>query len=293
MDIRLDPRLPLVWRDPHTLQIGVDRPVAVLGALTSRHERIISAIASGHGRSGVGAVAQRAGCREGEVAELATRLSAGLVQQQRPKSEVSIHVAGSSSLADEIRSLLVSAGVVVAGVDVDEAAVAPPPTLGVAVSDHVHDPVLAGVWLRRDVPHLCVVTSDLSSRIGPLVVPGEVACAHCLDLHRADVDSAWGVIAGQLWGRPVVGRTLLSIREVAVRAVRRALARAEGDPDRLPDAVIEMIDSETGAITRSTSRPHPGCGCAALPRSDSAADPAALAPAPGGSTRGADVAVPA
>jgi bacteriocin biosynthesis cyclodehydratase domain-containing protein len=245
-----------------------------------------------HGRSGVGPVAQRAGCREVDVVEIVDQLGPALLRPT-PGPSVVIHVGGSSALADEIRALLVSAGVSSDSVDGDAAAVGGAPTLGVAVSDHVHDPVLAGAWLRRDVPHLHVVIGDRSTRIGPVVLPGSTACAHCLDLHRADVDAAWGVIAGQLWGRPRVSPSLLATREAAVFAARRALARASGDPARLPDATIETIDAESGAVTRSTSRPHPRCGCAVLPRSDSAGDPSALGPAPDDSRRGEAVAVPA
>lgn len=292
MDIRLDPRLPLVWRDPQTLQIGVDHPVAVLDGVTSRHERIISAIAAGHGRAGEAPLAQRAGCREAEVLDLVARLGPALIPPG-PQAPVTIHVAGASGLADEVRELIRSTGARVERVDGDAAAVAPPPTLGIAVSDHVHDPVLAGIWLRRDIPHLAVVTGDLATRIGPVIVPGVTACPHCLDLHRADVDASWGVIAGQLWGRPRAGVSLLVLREVAVRVARRALARATDASRQRDDDLIETLDSESGEITRSTSRPHPDCGCAALPRSDSVADPIALAPAPGGSTKAEVVAVPA
>jgi len=292
MDIRLDPRLPLVWRDPHTLQIGTDRAVVVLSGVTSRHERIVSAIAAGLTREGPGEVARRLGCRAADVVEMVERLEPALLRSG-PRAAVVIHVSGASALADEIRSLVASVGVRAQPVDGDTAATTPRPTLGVAVSDHVHDPVLTGVWLRRDVPHLSVVTGDRSTRIGPVVVPGEVACAHCLDLHRSDHDSAWGVIAGQLWGRPAVAPSLLATREVAALATRRIVARALGDPACPPDAVIETLDADTGTVTRSTSRPHPECGCAILPRSGSDAGQTALVPAPDGSTRGAAVAVPA
>jgi hypothetical protein len=296
MDIRLDPRLPLVWRDPHTLQVGVDHPVAILTGVTSRHERIISAIAAGHGRSGTGVVAQRAGCRDADGLELVAKWTPALLEPRAPVT-LPVHVAGDCPLAEEISSLFTAEGVPTIRVSGDTAEMGPLPLLGVAVSDHVHDPVLARAWLRRDIPHLAVVTGDFSTRIGPLVVPGRTACAHCLDLHRASGDSSWGVIAGQLWGRPHVTQSLVATRDIAVRVVRRVLARvaadsttAAGDALAIPDAAIETIVAETGALTGSTSRPHPDCGCAALPRIDSVGDPSALAPAPGGSTTGEAVA---
>lgn len=292
MDIRFDPRLPFVWRDPTTLQVGVDRVVAVLDGVTTKHERIISAIAAGHGRAGVGPVAQRAGCSPAEVSALVERLDAALVRPRDP-TPVTVHVSGTTVLAAEVRELVASLGVVVEPTSGESALAGLAPSFGIAVADHVHDPVLARVWLRRDVPHLQVVTGDHTVRIGPVVRPGRTACAHCLDLHRADHDASWGVLAAQLWGRRQVVPTLLAVRESATRIVRRAILSAIVSSARPDDAVVDLIDVDTGEITRSTTRPHPDCGCAVLPRTGSDADPTALAPGPGGSTRDAAAAVPA
>jgi bacteriocin biosynthesis cyclodehydratase domain-containing protein len=292
MDIRFDPRFPLVWRDPQTLQIGVDRPVVVLDSLTSRQERIVAAIAAGHGRSGLAGIVHHSGCRESDVTTLVSRVTPALVVEPNATGP-QIAIAGSCALADEIDSLLRASGLVPSRVDVETVALEPVPALGIAVSHHVHEPALVGSWLRRDIPHLCVVSGDVSTRIGPLVVPGRTACTHCLDLHRSDVDTAWGVIAGQLWGRRPVDSGMLATRDVAVRTVRRAIDHLLGEPRRTADAVIDTIEQETGAVTRSTSRPHPACGCAALPRNDSAGGPSPRAPGRHDSTRGAGVRVPA
>lgn len=289
MDIRLDPRLPLVWRDPQTLQIGVDRPRAVLDGVTNRQERIIAAIAAGHGRSGTPPIAQRVGCADHEVVELIERLRPALVAPGAGAGPV-VEVPGSSSLSTSIAAMLEAEGMRIImgaapdGEDDDE------PALAIAVSAHVHDPVVTAGWLRRDVPHLCVVTGDGFARIGPVVVPGVTACCRCLDLHRADVDSAWGAIAAQLWGRPARDQPPLLVGEIAARASRRALQRLTGDADRLPDSALEMLDIDTGEVTTSVSRPHPDCGCGALPRTGSVDAPASSGSAPSGSMRGAAVA---
>lgn len=293
MDIRFDPALPIVWRDPHTLQIGIDRPAVVLSGLTARHERVVAAIAAGEGSSGLGHLVQRTGGQDRDVGALVERLAPALARdatEADARRDVPVvEVAGSCGLASEIAELLASEGVAVLRVDSETAGLRDDVALGVAVSRFVHDPGVSAAWMRRDLPHLAVVAGDRGTRIGPFVVPGETACAHCLDLHRSDVDPAWGVIAGQLWRRAPAAMPRVGLREGAVRAVRRILRRQ--DPalvaaDTGADALMETLDYATGAVTTTTSRLHPACGCAALPRSDSGDDRSGLGPGPGGSTTG-------
>jgi bacteriocin biosynthesis cyclodehydratase domain-containing protein len=295
MDIRFDPRLPLVWRDPHTLQIGVDRPAVVLSGVSGPQERLVAAIASGHGRSGLGALAERARCSEGEAAALVAAVAPALVTHE-PASALRVAVTGSSPLLDAIVALLTGCGLSPEHVDAESVGSRPAPALGVAVSHHVHDPQVTGAWLRRDVPHLCVVVGDRSTRVGPIVVPGATACAHCLDLHRSRVDPGWGVIAGQLWGRSPTVEGPIVVADVAARAARRVRDRLlELSRDSLRvcanDSVIDTVDHDTGRVTSTVSRPHPGCGCAALPRSGWVDDPIPRDLDPRGSRRAEDVLV--
>ncbi|RKR74876.1 hypothetical protein C8E83_2010 [Frondihabitans australicus] len=313
MDIRFDPRLPLVWRDPHTLQIGADRPVVVLERITAREERVVSAIASGHGLSGLGGLIARTGQRDAEVATIVERLAPALAEPRKVRRPV-VEVAGSCNLTRAIEALLTASDASVRRVDATSAGLAGDADAGVAVSRHAHDPAVAAAWLRVDLPHLTVVTGDRSTRVGPVVVPGRTACSHCLDLHRADVDASWGVIAAQLWGRVGPALPPVAQSEVAAKAVRRILRRHEAlaarhpgapvrdgpakaspgesdDDDRAraldeasDDAVIETIDTDSGRVTSSRSRLHPGCGCAALAESGWGGDPDPSAPAPHGST---------
>jgi bacteriocin biosynthesis cyclodehydratase domain-containing protein len=294
MDIRFDPRLPLVWRDPHTLQIGVDAPAVVLEGLTARQERLVAAIAAGHGRSGLGGLIARTGQKDAEVAQLVERLAPALADDHRVTAPV-VELAGSCSLADAVERLLTDSGARVRRVDASTAGLTGDADVGIAVSRHVHDPGVSAAWLHDDLPHLAVVRGDLTTRIGPVVVPGATACAHCLDLHRADVDGAWGVIAGQLWGRVSPGLPAVAESDAAARAVRRLLRRhrrlvsggEEAPDDPVDDAVIETVDVETGLVTTTRSRPHPDCGCAALAESGWGAAPPDLGPGPSGSTRDA------
>jgi hypothetical protein len=52
--------------------------------------------------------------------------------------------------------------------------------------------------VRSGVPHLRVDVREATAVVGPFVLPGSTSCLRCLELHRADRDAAWPVIAAQL-----------------------------------------------------------------------------------------------
>src|SRR5690606_35648036 len=62
MVLRLDPAIPSVWRDPRTLQFGVDPALAVLELTTRGQERLVSALTTGVTSAGFRLLAE-----EGEV----------------------------------------------------------------------------------------------------------------------------------------------------------------------------------------------------------------------------------
>ena len=70
MVLRLDPRLPLLWRTPSSLQFGVDDPPVVLEAVSAAEERMIAALRVGVSRSGLEMISATAGGRHGEAAAL-------------------------------------------------------------------------------------------------------------------------------------------------------------------------------------------------------------------------------
>jgi len=47
MLLQLDPHLPVVWRDPTTVQLGVDVVAAVLTEVDAADERLLSVLARG------------------------------------------------------------------------------------------------------------------------------------------------------------------------------------------------------------------------------------------------------
>jgi len=135
------------------------------------------------------------------------------------------------------------------------------PDLLVVVEHGATDPVRAADVLATGVPHLSVVVREADVVVGPLVVDGDGPCLRCLDLHRADADTAWPAVAEGL-SRPA--RDGDEVGVLAGIAGGLAAAAALGFLDRneplaasyevgLPDAVPRRRDWAV----------HPSCGCTA------------------------------
>jgi bacteriocin biosynthesis cyclodehydratase domain-containing protein len=276
--LKLDPRFPLVWRSPSSLQFGVDAPPAVLPEVTNADERMIAALVGGVSRSGLSAIGTSAGAAEADVVRLLAAVTPALLPA-RPSARSDSRAGGSvadSSVADSsvagslvalsgtgptaegIATLLRANGIRVA---VNEEATGPTipdpaipdaaipnlaiPDLAIIVAQFVVEPELHGLWLRRDVPHLPVVFGDTAVRIGPLVEPGRGPCLHCLERERTDADPAWPAIASQLWGRSSPAETALAASETAALATRLALARlAPARPANAP-SLDELLPAAT------------------------------------------------
>jgi len=284
MPLVLDPRTPVVWRDPSTLQVGVDRPTLVLSPVSRLDERVVAAVAAGHGAGGLPTLVAHLGLDRAAVEASVERLRPALDGDIQPIVPPSVLVGGPGPVADAVARLLGSCGADVRRAHAD----LPPPrnTTGVLVGGHVVDPGVVREWVRSDLTHLVVRLGDRHARIGPVTVPGATACARCLDLRAGEADRAWPAIAGQLSARPLTAPPLLSVHEVATRAARRLWSRLSGAAGTPDDSEVESISIAEGLVTRANVAPHPECGCAALPRTGSRAVRRRV-PAPIGSTTAA------
>lgn len=262
MVLRLDPGIPLVWRSPDDIQLGIDVAVAVIEGVSSGQERLLAALAGGVSRSGYDMMARDAGVtREDAEALLEAIAPALLIPVENQPRRVS--VLGSNAVATEIRTLLGSESLE----DDPESA-----ALVVLSSDWVLAPADHGTWLSRDLPHVPVIAGDRGVTVGPFVEPGTGPCLYCVHLARIDADRAWPAIASQLSSRPAPDVTRLQVVEVAAFAVRRI---REWQPPT-PVTYSWRVDAATGQVTPTEWRRHPGCLCAARPESDwaPASDPA-------------------
>jgi bacteriocin biosynthesis cyclodehydratase domain-containing protein len=255
--LKLDPRLPLVWRSPDSLQLGIDSPRATLEQVSNAQERMIAALVAGISRSGLTMVAKAAGASDSDASALLTALDAAL--QRPPAPGGTITLVGDGPTADRIATTLVASGATVGSSE--------HPDLAVIIAHYVIDPEQHGLWLRRDVPHLPVVFGDGEVSIGPIIEPGSGPCLHCLERERTDADPAWPAIASQLWGRRSPAESALVSLEVAGLVARLALTRLDGS--RSEAATSLHLDVAGGQLRLRPRLPHPECACLALPGNDS------------------------
>lgn len=272
MSLRLDPRIPLVWRTPDTLQIGVDEPVATINGVTTSDERIIAALQAGLPRGTLDVVAALVGGDPAQVDAILTQLGPAILDSDllAPPRTGDVIVDGSGETADAIAEMLDGLGHTIRRTDglphelPDGATERIAPDVVVLVAHHVVRPARYGHWLRRDVPHLAVVFGDTTLSVGPFVQPGsEAPCLCCLDLARQDADPAWQAIATQLAYRaPSAEEPVARLLGAAVAgtAIDRWLRTGESG---LAGAAI-VIDARTGANSIRMLPPHSQCGCRAL-----------------------------
>jgi hypothetical protein len=272
--LRLDPTVPLVWRDPTTLQLGVDPPAAVVPDVTPGVERLVAVLAAGVSDSGYPMLADTFGVSPQQAAQL--REAVGPVLQAesaetvdgRPQGRVA--VLGDTPLARAIARLLDELGLRTSEREHVE--------LVVLVGDRVIAPSEHRGWLQRDIAHLAVVASDAAITVGHVVEPGVTACLHCVDLHRRDADPAWPAIAAQLATLAPPAAHPLRTASAVVHSVRVISERLQNGAAET--ARERRIAGDGAEVTERVVLPHPECRCAAPLESDWAREAATAAPHP-------------
>lgn len=261
MTLRLDPRRPIVWRTPHSLQVGVDPVLAHLDDVSAGDAQLIDALSVGVLRSGLDVLAEAAGLPPGRVDVVLSALAAALLAPSTAVDAPRVEVVGTGLSAQRIAAVLLESGfaATVRARDTRHARTTRrrPPHAVVLVSAHVIEPLDHQRWLRADVPHLPVVFGEAAVRVGPLVDPGRSACLACVEQQRTRADAAWPAIATQLWGAPAAAETAGLATEAAVEVVRLVRERTVGRSIR--------IDAESGERTTSRWAVSENCGCHGLP----------------------------
>ncbi len=262
MVLRLDPRLPLIWRTPQSLQFGLDHPRVVLEAVSAADERVIAALVTGVSGTGARMIGRSAGLDDPAFDALMRALAPALerpalehpVQRPWPASAL---VSGEGETTRLIRAMLETAGMALIPDEPNAE-----PEIAVIVAHFVIEPEDHGRWLRRDIPHLAVVIGDETVRIGPIIRPGAGPCLHCLERHHTDADPAWPAMASQLWHRRSGLDSSLVAHEVASTVARLVLAQRV--VHRIEPLTSIEIDAATGERMLREWQTHPDCGCASL-----------------------------
>lgn len=264
MVLRLDPRLPLLWRTPSSVQFGSDEPLVVLEDVTEGEDRLLATLGAGISDTGYVMLARSLGV-SAEASQALLEAVAPVLVTNAPEPLPRAAVLGDSPLARAVAGLLAAEGVLGG---VEEAAVV------VLVADWVLAPADHLGWLNRDVPHLPVVVSERAVTVGPLVEPGDGPCLYCVQLARLDADPAWLAVATQLLGRE--GREVgdLERAEVAAFVARRVLERLSLERPAGPGSRGRewRMDAAGGVSSRVWAR-HPDCRCGVPAGTDWAAAP--------------------
>jgi bacteriocin biosynthesis cyclodehydratase domain-containing protein len=126
----------------------------------------------------------------------------------------------------------------------------------------------------RRLAHLAVAVRDGTVVVGPLVRPGRSPCLNCVDLHRADRDPDWRVVAAQLHTSPDVPEPIAATTALtaAAYAAFEVLTHIDGGLPATLGATVEI--NEPGRSTRREWAQHPACGCRRRARSRAGEPPA-------------------
>lgn len=120
-------------------------------------------------------------------------------------------------------------------------------------------------WIREDLPHLFVTTTEGLVRVGPFVVPGRTACLRCIDAHHTEHDPRRALVlqqyaeaAGPRDGLPEP--VPADLVDLAVGyAVRDLVNWVDGQRPATWSATVR-IDAQL-ELARTPWPRHPGCGC--------------------------------
>jgi hypothetical protein len=129
-------------------------------------------------------------------------------------------------------------------------------------------PELPLALVRDGVPCLAVRAAEAIGTVGPLIVPGRSACLHCVELRKAEGDTAWPKILAQ----SQCAEPATAACDVALAAMSAALGA--GQTLAFVDGVVSpaAVDGTLEVVLpgwqwrRRTWPPHPACPCGAATR---------------------------
>ncbi|MGW4800278.1 hypothetical protein ACWEPC_48465, partial [Nonomuraea sp. NPDC004297] len=111
------------------------------------------------------------------------------------------------------------------------------------------------------IPHLLVSAFEGHGTVGPLVLPGDTACLHCLDLTRRDRDANWPIVTARLGGYPPgeIACDVALSAVVAAAAAGHALAYLDGKMPSVTNGTMEVTPD--WRWRRRSWKIHPQCRC--------------------------------
>ncbi|WOC13187.1 hypothetical protein MP11Mi_22840 [Gordonia sp. MP11Mi] len=182
-------------------------------------------------------------------------VAAGKAVVLAPPRTVPVHVPGSGDVATALSGSLRDAGI-----DVDDSCDGA--GLVVVTDQPIPDPTLVAALMASAIPHLTVHLRDGVGIVGPLVLPGSSACLRCIDLHRADLDPQWPVLAASMNALAgYASRTVLAATvAVACSQIEEITAASARATPACVGRTFQFSD-HPARLTSHTVTPHTRCGC--------------------------------
>ena len=243
--LRLDPSLPVLWRTPHSLQVGFDPPVVLLDCLDERYLPVLAALGTGVSQDAYDAIASHEGLDPEHAASLLEVLAPVLTARLADPLP-SIHITGSTGHLGSFARVMRELGYPMS-TEPDEA---------IVISSYVMPASAYTPWLYSDIPHTPVLMSDQAIIVGPRVTPGEGPCLACVWNNRAARDPALVALATQLSIRQAWTDKSAHHALAAWYAVELLRTRRHG--------LTVRIDRYTREVTRHLEEPSPTCVCRSL-----------------------------
>jgi bacteriocin biosynthesis cyclodehydratase domain-containing protein len=136
--------------------------------------------------------------------------------------------------------------------------------LAVVVGHDVVPSHTAARFLAAERPHLFVLVREQDGTVGPLVVPGETACAECVERHRNIHDPRWLELCGQLAAAPSPVGPLENVAlatALAGTAAAHILLFLDGVNQPSSWSAVLTFHQDNGRWTRQEFPTRPDCGC--------------------------------
>jgi hypothetical protein len=249
--LRIDPRLPLVWQTPSTLQIGVDPPRVVVEDLSEGALILLEALVTGVTQPGAELLAREAGVCTLESNRVLHALQPVFIT----KTELPLPtfaLLGQSAQRGVMTTHLRALGHSVALTHNQK----PRATETVLVGNYVLDPALYQQCISIDLAHTPVVFQDQSVVVGPRVTPGSGPCLHCVWENAVARAPHHGAVMSQLWRRSAPADTA----EMALLATTQVLELVR----KPQEGLVLRIDALNRVVSEHFETPSSECRCRSL-----------------------------
>ena len=252
---------PLVWRTPHSIQIGIDEPRLIIDDIPDTAAPLIQALRDGISEEGVSILAKQLRLSPSVATDI-IRSCAPAFEPDPTPSPVTTTVLGNSRVSVALSGLLEQWGAKAS--HTTSFPLPAHPGIVVLVGEYVADPSWNAHITHTSTGHLPVVFSDLSITAGPVITPGVTPCLACLELWHRDAEPEWLSVGSQLWSTPAPTATAQGAHHAA--ALCALLLGLMGQPGLVAPShgLVLSTRLDTGETTRRRVEFHPDCRCRGL-----------------------------